>query len=268
MIRLFIFTIIYFQFFSAFAGPNYIINLDKSKSRLKKINEIFNKFDLEYQRIKAIYGYDIDITDIESGKKYSGLDLKKGILKFKAGKKYHIDCHDNPEANFIFEKSQKTDLKIDYQMSAGALGCFCSHRITLLDAIKNQYERFAIFEDDVRIISNDFPIILEKSKLLLPKNAVIYLGSYGKEAENILKNAISIGDYRIISNSRELYGTHAIIWDLGAAKLFMNKTNIVNFAIDNELARYIASGDIKGLLYSKKLVRGGKKSESIIKSMR
>lgn len=247
--------------------PKYVINLDSSIGRLKKIDASFKKHSLKYERFKAINGYEVEIVDSENNKKYYGIDHKFGKFSFKIGTSYDVHCDKSRNADFTFIKLNKNHLKIDNNISAGAIGCFCSHRLVLLNAVDKNYEKFVIFEDDLRITSNNFSKILKKASQMIPHNGVVLLDSYGKSAINLRKYGHDIGEFKIIKDSLELYGTHAVLWTRDAAIKFLEKTKIVNSAVDNELAKLISNEEIKGLLYSKRVVNGGKKSESIIKRM-
>lgn len=99
----------------------YLLNLDKDTERLASFDAMMKKCNWNYKRLPAVYG--------------KRLTSEQAVLKEE-----HISNNNN--------------------MGPSAIGCSLTHLSAWLDALKNNHQRVAIFEDDARLI-NPNPHVLE-----------------------------------------------------------------------------------------------------------
>ncbi len=144
----------------------FVINLEKHKDRLANIDKQFKKENIEYSRFNAILGHDIIITE-KNGTKHSGAELKEGTFNFDIGE-YNIKCgkHD-----FIYLVTHKNNI-----LSAGLLGCYCSHYEIMNEIIEKNYAYGMIFEDDVKLSDGFGKYFAEATKQLntIPDFDILY----------------------------------------------------------------------------------------------
>jgi len=95
----------------------YVINLDRSKGRLVRMNSVFNEQGLIFERVKAVDGADIN------DEKMNHLTSKKRWL---------------------------------YKLTTHEVGCFLSHRECLRQIAAGSEPWGAIFEDDIILSSNTY----------------------------------------------------------------------------------------------------------------
>lgn len=98
----------------------WIINLDKSKDRMNKINDNFNKHGIEYNRFSAIYGKNVSAEYM------------------------------NDNVNFMCKK---------FLCNYGMIGCAASHKLLWNQLINSDEDFYVIFEDDIEINEKTFDII-------------------------------------------------------------------------------------------------------------
>ncbi len=168
----------------------YYINLQSRPDRNKNMQYVlqnFNKFNIDYERINAIDGYDLNLDEL-----------------------IHNDIID-----------YKTD-KLERPLKRGEIACTLSH----IDAWKiflNSTYNYGIFlEDDILISQPYFDEIMGKVLELIPKTIFdwCYLSFNSLEALNTyegpdIKNVF----YRVISPG---YGTHAYILNKYGCKKILN----------------------------------------------
>ncbi len=237
----------------------YIINLAKSTERMDAAKAQLQKHNIPFERFEAVDGYKIEITDIKSGKKYKGEDLKDDNFKLKRWDKYFIDCKTIPEANFTYFRTKK------YKLTAGELGCMCSHRTVLAKAIKEKLDVVLVFEDDVVIKSNDFTFLLYSAINQIPRNSAIFLDAHGPDVEYVKRNQRSSKLY-IKLTGPEIYGNYAVIYDVMAAKKVVGiKEEIM--PIDNRVGAMINANEIRGYIFNKDIVTYDTTLGSHIKEM-
>lgn len=137
----------------------YVINLDKDIQRLKRIEQIFEKLGIQFERFSAIYG------------KNKVNDYKKLFKK--------------PWNSW--EKKMNRAAKIKRPT---VYGCLLSHREIVKNAIKKGYKRILIFEDDIIANKSIKKLLIKNRRLLRNKWKLIYLGSTQHDWTNIefLKN--------------------------------------------------------------------------------
>lgn len=195
----------------------YVINLDKSKDRLKQVtDEVNNKLKRDFIRIPAVYG-----------KELSNDDLKK-----------------------------YTTLYCRYFCSPSLIGCALSHMKTWQKCIDNNDEYSLILEDDCQFTDDflsEFKNVFSELQKTDPNWDFLYLGCLGDctigeptvrdyiyylELKKRLKNSDKKLNTNHIFIPRSPAGTHAyVISKTGAKKLIEVFNNKVDYHIDIDFLR-------------------------------
>ena len=146
----------------------YVINLDKSRDRMKNIKKISKESNLHIERFPAIYGKNLNYDFLR----------KHGYL------------------------SNKTILKFN-----GSLGCYMSHCLLWEKIYKeNKYENVLIIEDDC-IIDKNFNQQMEELTKYIPEDFdYIMLGSNKRKGTSINEKFIRPVQGNIFGLNAGLYG--------------------------------------------------------------
>lgn len=131
----------------------YLINLDKDTQRLKRIEKIFGKLNIKFERFNAVDG-----------------------KKIKNYKKIFREPWNS------WEKGMSRAAKIK---RPSILGCLLSHRKIVRNALKKGYKKILIFEDDVIPNKSIKKLLVKNRGLLRRKWKLIYLGSTQHDWGNI-----------------------------------------------------------------------------------
>lgn len=118
----------------------YLINMKKSKDRLKRFLNAYKKSDMrhaKYTWIEGVIGKDLDLKKLTSPKSY-----QKIIEAEKNGYRKH-----------------------HYELTRGAVGCYISHMNIYREMNNRESDIALIFEDDVKIIR---PNLMEEINNILP----------------------------------------------------------------------------------------------------
>ena len=126
----------------------FIVNLDRSTDRYNHISKQFDNNNLTYERFSAVDGYNLSITD-EAGKRFTGLDVKNNPSLLSFDNIYTVLC---PSENINYHPDSKI---LNHTLTAGELGCYCSHREIWIKMIKENIPYALIIEDDA-ILNDDF----------------------------------------------------------------------------------------------------------------
>ena len=142
-----------------------LINLDKSKDRLKKCENIFhkNKIDVSNIRLSGTYGLkDVKIIKLDkNNKKTTEIDIGKFYKKQIQLKENVIyEIFDKREPNFkILYKFEPNKMiikkkKRQRNLTIGEIGCMLSHFRAINNIAKGKYAYGLIFEDDLQLANN------------------------------------------------------------------------------------------------------------------
>jgi glycosyl transferase family 25 len=237
----------------------YVINLDRAPEKLTNMKSLLDMHLLEFERIRAVDGYEIDITDKETGEVFKGKDLKNGKAKLKDIHEYYIDCGRDKGINYIHNtKSLK--------LSAGEMGCICSHRLAYFNLLQSENDYTVIFEDDLKILNKEFLFLLHSALNNMPKNSVVYIDAWGPDTEDIQRNNGTGNLFIKLEKGPNIFGTYALIIDKIAAKLLLSE--IIQYRpIDITIGKEIVKKTISGYLFNKRTVSVYRDSESDITKM-
>lgn len=215
--------------------PALVINLDYSITRWNKISEDLNKTKLTYQRFPAIDGMNINITNVDSGESFLGLDLQFSPALLKANNLYEIRCDkDHP-----WQVDFKYFVENDY-LVYGEFGQFCSFKRIIKKFSESNCDAQIIFEDDANILNENFIINLARVKMKIPKDAsIVYLMT------NLMEGKIlPIDGNKYInqfSKDARYFGNHALMMTKKGVEIF-NAIEVFNTTSDNTLLQ-LAKGE-------------------------
>ena len=182
------------------------------------------------------------------------------LKEFEVRKKYIITLMKKYKINFeliIVSRISEEEYNIikNIKINIGEFGCLISHLYCLNDAIKEKYKNFIIFEDDIIFHKNFhelFETICSKQKYdLLMLGAADF--SFEKVNYKLTDNINKI--YKPDPNTKQLYGSHAILYSYDAALLlFENKINNITF-YDDDLMIYFNKLNNSGICYPNLVVQ-------------
>ncbi|MBS0185102.1 MAG: glycosyltransferase family 25 protein [Proteobacteria bacterium] len=232
----------------------YVINLDRTPERYQTIKEILDKRQLRHKRFSAIDGFNVRLIPLSGGKIISGADLWEGRAKLNPQEKYRILCTEVPE-------QQKYPLYYHYDkrffsalISAGELGCLCSHFLIWQDMVKHNYKVALIFEDDIMDISTEFLSSLRNIIKHLPEESFVHLGLVNsniyKKGDKVILECKLGEDVKlceVLSSTRGL-GTFAYIINAKMAQKLLNTSDfhgpvdvtLLNRAMSQEISMHAA----------------------------
>lgn len=119
----------------------YVINLDRSPDRLKRVERIFGELNLGFTRIPAIDGRKLD-------------------------------------DKFVYDVRQNQTWPDP--LTRGEIACFLSHRAALQKVASSDDAFAAIFEDDV-VLSKDAAYFLAKDDWISPTADIVKIETHGKK---------------------------------------------------------------------------------------
>ncbi len=133
-------------------GKIYLINLDTEKDRLEKATNHFKEADIDFTRIPAINGLEIEIENIETGEVLTGQLLKDSGFKTKANTEYKINYPIEESMRYLDDPLIHSYKFFGPPMSAGEFGVIASNREVWALALDKSLDIAVIFEDDVKFL--------------------------------------------------------------------------------------------------------------------
>lgn len=119
----------------------YIINLKKRKDRKLLMVAQLKKYGItNYKFINAVNGYTLN----KYGKNLKTMDwdlIDKYITDLKSRNIVDVNVGDMYKGNYKYPL-----------LKSGEIGCYLSHILVFLDALKHKYNQITVFEDDVEIL--------------------------------------------------------------------------------------------------------------------
>ena len=208
----------------------YVINLDRSPERYRKLSEQLNSYGIKHERFPAVDGYKLKIEDVKTGEIFTGLDLKDGRKKMDNASKYIIHC---PNVKWEYTTTKRRIL------SAGEFGCSCSHMGVWYDIKKNKVDYALVFEDDV-ILKDNFKTNLDLALSAIPKNwDIFYLNLTVRDDMKyvIMNNKI----YKIRD---DVTGSTAMLVNSKSTEKMLKLARNSRVSIDKELSKMIGDREI------------------------
>jgi GR25 family glycosyltransferase involved in LPS biosynthesis len=164
----------------------YVINRDEAVKRMSFVKNQLDNAGIYYERVSAVDGRKAIVTNLKTNQVYSGQYMHDNKIKTKFGSTYLINCNIDDETPLNFKHTSKQE------MVAGELGLWCSNLMIWNDALKNNYKRIIIFEDDIILKSpskfntqlNNFISNLPSTYDVAYMDLVIGTGKYQKIPNN------------------------------------------------------------------------------------
>lgn len=202
----------------------YIINLERSSDRWKKISNDLDSISLKYKRFNAIDGYKIKIKKYSNHESFSGIDIKNQINKLERNNYYEIYCNpnDNHPSFEFYQDRERT-------YTSGELGIWCSNYKAWQQSQQSDNDYIVILEDDVIIKDSNFEKSINILLEYLPADAdVLFLDNIQYAGVKMLINPY-ITSYLF---SPGTWGNWAVLYTKqGMEKLL--KYNCYSYAVDN-----------------------------------
>lgn len=211
----------------------YVINLDRSKSRMEHFRRSLSSSDLNtgYQRVQAIDHKSIDVKQFLSPQAY-------GELQHNESRGYR-------------EKH--------YELTRGAVGCYMSHLKTWSMFIESPYSVAIVCEDDASFhpgISKK----LAKNLMYIPDDwDIILLGYF----------CIRCSDRRKYIKVNRFHGTHGYVIRKQAARRLLDDPSLLPITqqIDSLLSTFIELGRLKVYATSDTLINQSHMFGSTVQSL-
>ncbi|MEK6733782.1 MAG: glycosyltransferase family 25 protein, partial [Pseudomonadota bacterium] len=193
----------------------YVINLERSKDRWKKISSHLDKIGLPYTRFNAIDGYNVEIFDVQNNQTYLGIDMKNKNLNMTLNSTYVITCDPLAQKPTIFNITVAKPIDM-----AGEIGVLCSYKLVWRDIILNQYKNAVVLEDDFVSRTDNFVSKLHRFVSDLPASYdLAYIDTRQYSGSKIpLQGKSHISKFSDDSEWNGLWGT--VFSYNGAQKLF------------------------------------------------
>lgn len=132
--------------------------------------------------------------------------------------------------------ARRLKLRGTTEENQGLIGCFMSHYFILQNALMNNYESIAVFEDDVIFVS-DFKVKYEKAKSELPDTWQLFmLGYYEQLGKETYK--LKYSENLVIPKST--WGTHGYIVRKEGIKIMYDNLQTIKTHIDIQISNDIA----------------------------
>lgn len=210
----------------------YLINLDRSKDRLKNA-------DIQLKNLGGIFS---------NYKRISGID--GSILTDD-----YIKSITTPYAYYYLKNPRERHYQID---KIGAIGCALSHRNVWKDMIDNNYTNVIIFEDDFQI--DDKYFITDYINNLSTDAKIAYF-SYLPLTEC---RFIKVNDYWKTTNNLDISSTASYFINIELAKELYKYSSLIDTHIDYYINYYCISNNVPRYYSLNKLINQNTKYESLI----
>ncbi|MEK6734230.1 MAG: glycosyltransferase family 25 protein [Pseudomonadota bacterium] len=254
----------------------YLINLDRSADRLKKMQEILDSIDLpvKFTRFSAIDGMSLTIINEDTDEVLTGSEIYANKLVLNGNYKVicSVESQDYMHGSVVWNEFQNRAL--------GELGHACSSRKIWKEVVENKYNNVLVLEDDVFFVKN-FSSLFSRSMDNAPRDFdILYLnlGNFGRAYKSDIENKylqpiMSIFD-QFIKNPfwkqarRHVRSAKAYVVSAKGAKKLLECTKTlpegVFLAADVIISKCITNKDIIAYRSKPELVYGNEEFKSVI----
>lgn len=215
----------------------YVINLKTSESRLKKIKRSFGEAKLDFSRIDAVNGKELDLVKLK----------KDGV--------YNPSIH---KARWL---------------RPSEVGCYFSHRKAWSNFLQSGSSYGVVFEDDVAF-SKDIQIKIEDLVARAPKDwSILYLGCNSEHKSEFFKPCHPANNKKIHGaplmqlGNQCVAGMWAYIVNRESAQMLLENTLPVEWPIDYAIKNYFVGeqrfGEFKAYCARPELAKTGGQGSDI-----
>ena len=233
----------------------YVISLDRTPKRYAHVKKQLDRFNLKHEKFSAIDGKLITVTDTEENLPIPWKAIYRrgyrygAILKISQKQQYK-------DAEFLYKHDR-------YTPNLGEFGCAMSHRAVWTDAVKHNYKRVIVFEDDIKLEDDFLPKLALIMNNLPDDFDVFFLDIASFVSKDVsfvapdfwlskFSNTSSPYYAKVKPYNANLWGLHGYIITGDSAKKLLEKTKFMNIPIDNSI---IFSG-LKSYISKIKLLSG------------
>ncbi|NRB11368.1 MAG: glycosyltransferase family 25 protein [Rickettsiaceae bacterium] len=210
----------------------YVINLDRTPERYKKVKKQLDDFGLKHERFSAVDGYLLELHDTSKSATFTGYDIKDGKYELQPNSRYLIRC-----PNMELEYLSNFDDIIKRTLTAGEFGCYCSHMEMWHNMASQNIKYALVLEDDITLedeFSKNFAELITN----LPKDwdiIYLYLGySPGKQFNKIVFNDKLL---KIMPDNLFIYATAGYLISKKGAEKLMKYSSSFSYPIDNRMSQ-------------------------------
>ena len=192
----------------------YLINRDQSTKRLESVSKQLKASNIEFERFAAVDGVGVEVFSSGDNQTHSGqwyYDQKK---KLELNILHNIKCNSDKYPDLSYEIFSKK-----YGFVAGELGLWCSNLALWQDAISKSYDKFVVFQDDIKILNpakfndqlNNYISHLPTSfdvafiDLNMKRGKLVKLNSH---VSKMADNSFGSGAWAVIYNAKALEKVH------------------------------------------------------------
>lgn len=216
----------------------YVINLESRKNLFDNLSKQLSKNNIKYQRFVAIDGYDITIENLSTNLHFTGKMLKKNPELINKHDQYQVSCSDNLQ----FQSSLYNNWN-DKKITAGELGCTCSHLSLWKKIANDSAENALIFEDDIKLRPNFNQHLTHLLTAAPRKFDIIYLSLWIPASKT---GVVTYQNPEVAKITEPIFtsGSTAYIISKDGARKLLSLTQEINDPIDMTLASLVKKLDI------------------------
>lgn len=181
----------------------YLINLDSSTDRLAQASAELKKHGIEFERVSAVDGRQLDVQTYE------------------------------------FYNSQQANALMGRDLLGAEIGCYLSHKRCVGEFLASDYDYVIVVEDDLEIIS-DLMVTVEKTIQWLEQNQKgWYLVNIGSTKRKLSKQLFQINQHQLLKAYYFPVLTLGLVWSRKGAQVFQSELAQINAPIDVALQSWL-----------------------------
>lgn len=181
----------------------YLINLDSSSDRLIQATSELNKHNIEFERISAVDGRQLDLT-----------------------------THDG-------YNSEKANELMGRDLVGGEVGCYLSHKRCVSEFLASDYDFLIVLEDDLEIVSDLIPIVKKTVEWLERQHTGWYLINIGSTKRKLSRQLCEIDAHRLLKSYYFPVLTLGLVWSREGAQAFQDDLTEISVPIDVALQSWL-----------------------------
>ncbi|WP_168419094.1 glycosyltransferase family 25 protein [Acinetobacter towneri] len=181
----------------------YLINLDSSVDRLIQATSELTKHNIEFKRISAVDGRQLDLTNYEG--------------------------YNSAKANSLMGRG----------LVGGEVGCYLSHKRCVSEFLESDYDFVIVLEDDLEIVSDLIPVVQKTIQWLEQHQNGWYLINIGSTKRKLSKQLCEIDEHRLLKAYYFPVLTLGLVWSRKGAQAFQNDLTEIDAPIDVALQSWL-----------------------------
>lgn len=181
----------------------YLINLDSSVDRLIQATSELTKHNIEFKRISAVDGRQLDLTNYEG--------------------------YNSAKANSLMGRD----------LVGGEVGCYLSHKRCVSEFLESDYDFVIVLEDDLEIVSDLIPVVQKTIQWLEQHQNGWYLINIGSTKRKLSKQLCEIDEHRLLKAYYFPVLTLGLVWSRKGAQAFQNDLTEIDAPIDVALQSWL-----------------------------